>query len=189
FFLSDMWKVFKSDATLASRIPQLDNIRNLGNFTDLSITWESAVKPDALGDGYLIDPEWLDGFEYPMWLNVRDYARVASYPEYWGNQQRPAISISDRVVRNNGEVFIVMLSNAWPSQPVASKLWSAENDEPAFFDEYTPPKTTSGTGDMLEAYSPPSGIIPPGDYFIKYRVGPDVFGPFPIAIFDKYPWE
>ncbi|ODB92253.1 hypothetical protein A3194_07590 [Candidatus Thiodiazotropha endoloripes] len=189
FFLSDMWKILKSDATLASRIPQLDNIRNLGNFTDLSITWKSAVKPDAVGDGYLIDPEWLDGFEYPMWLNIRDYAHVASYPEYWGNQQRPSISISDRVVRKNGEVFVVMISNAWPSQPVSSKLWPAHNDEPSSFDQYTPAKTSSGTGDMLEAYSPPSGIIPPGDYFIKYKIGTDVFGPFPIAIFDSYPWE
>ncbi|MCG8487623.1 MAG: hypothetical protein MI756_09160 [Chromatiales bacterium] len=189
FFLSDMWKVFKSDSTLASRIPQLDEIRNLGNFTDLSVTWNSAVKPDAIGDGYLIDPEWLDGFEYPMWLNVRDYAHVASYPEYWSNQQRPAISISDRVVRKNGEVFVVMISNVWPNQPVSSKLWSASGNEPSFFDEYTPAKTTSGTGDMLEAYSPPSAIVPPGDYFIKYRIGPDVFGPFPIAIHDNYPWE
>ncbi|MCG8098242.1 MAG: hypothetical protein JAZ05_04035, partial [Candidatus Thiodiazotropha taylori] len=100
-----------------------------------------------------------------------------------------AVSTSGREGGNNGEVFIVMLSTVWHSQPVASKLWSAENDEPAFFFFFSPPKTTSGTGDMLEAYSPPSGIIPPGDYFIKYRVGPDVFGPFPIAIFDNYPWE
>ncbi len=189
FTLSDIWKAFKSDATLSARLPQLTRIRHLGDFTDMSITWESAVKPDDLGDGYVIDPDWLDGFEYPMWLNIRDYAKVASYPEYWGNQQRPSISISDRVVRSNGEIFIVMIANVWPDQAVSTKIWPVGGSEPSQFIEYSPVKTTSGTGDMLEAYSPSSGDKPAGDYFIKYRIGNDVFGPFPVTLSGTYPWE
>ncbi|MCU7924190.1 MAG: hypothetical protein KZQ88_15995 [Candidatus Thiodiazotropha sp. (ex Dulcina madagascariensis)] len=189
FVLSDMWKAFKTDATLSARIPQLTEIRNLGDFTDLSITWDSAVKPDAVGDGYAIDPDWLDGFEYPMWLNIRDYAKIASYPEYWGNQQRPSISISDRVVRANGEVFVVMITNVWPDQPVSTKTWVVGSAEPSTFAEYTPAKYTSGTGDLVEAYSPSSADKPAGDYLIKYKIGNDVFGPFPVAISGVYPGE
>jgi hypothetical protein len=189
FYLSDMWKCFKSDGLLATHIPPFKQIRDLGDFTDFSITWNSAVKADTTGDGYVIDPDWLDGFEYPMWLNIRDYAHIASYPEYWCNQQRPAISVSDRVVRKNGEVFVTMISNALPKQAVATKLWPADNKEPAVFDQYTPSKTTSGTGDMLEAYSPPSTILSEGDYLIKYKIGSDVFGPFPFTLYDSYPWE
>ncbi|MCU7935891.1 MAG: SGNH/GDSL hydrolase family protein [Candidatus Thiodiazotropha sp. (ex Dulcina madagascariensis)] len=187
FILSEMWKAFKTDTALRTQIPELTKIRYLGDFTDLSITWESAVKPDVVGDGYVIDPDWVDGFEYPMWLNVRDHSKIASYPEYWSNQQRPSISISDRVVRANGEAFAVMITNAWPDQPVSTKIWAVGSAEPSTFAVYTPAKYTSGTGDLIEAYIPSSADKPSGDYLIKYKIGNDVFGPFPVAISGAYP--
>ncbi|MCW4258146.1 MAG: hypothetical protein N0C84_16905 [Candidatus Thiodiazotropha taylori] len=184
FIMSRIWNEFQTNATIRAAIPAMQQLRNLGNFTNMDLTWDSAVKLDADGDGYDIDPDWLDGFEYPMWINVLGHTGLIQHAAYWGNEQRPSIEVNDQINRSIGQFFTVNMNGLWPGAEIQTKMWLAADPEPTTWNSNTPnPKYSSKTGTHL-------GIAQPGDpngnYLIKYKVGKDIFGPFPIALSGSY---
>lgn len=183
FIMSEVWKAFQTNSTIRTAIPELQELRNLGDFTDYDLTWESAVKADTDGDGYDIDPAWTDGFEYPMWLNVYGNTGLLEHAGSWGNQQRATWDVSPVVDRGLEKLFLVQASGLWPESEIQTKLWLATDAEPTTWNSEVPPRLTSKTGTHIASDRP---AMANGDYLIKYKVGNDVFGPFPIALSGSY---
>ncbi|MEW8189953.1 MAG: hypothetical protein AB2766_11670 [Candidatus Thiodiazotropha endolucinida] len=184
FIMSRIWNEFQTNATIRAAIPAMQQLRNLGNFTNMDLTWNSAVKLDAGGDGYDIDPGWLDGFEYPMWINVLGHTGLIQHAAYWGNEQRPSIEVNGQVNRSIGQFFTVTMNGLWPGAEIQTKMWLATDPEPTTWNSNTPnPKYSSNTGTHLGIDQP---SLASGDYLIKYKVGKDIFGPFPVALSGAY---
>ncbi|MEW8105064.1 MAG: hypothetical protein AB2801_08625 [Candidatus Thiodiazotropha endolucinida] len=184
FIMSRIWNEFQTNATIRAAIPAIQQLRNLGNFTNMDLTWNSAVKLDAGGDGYDIDPDWLDGFEYPMWINVLGHTGLIQHAAYWGNEQRPSIEVNGQVNRSIGQFFTVTMNGLWPGAEIQTKMWLATDPEPTTWNSNTPnPKYSSNTGTHLGIDQP---SLASGDYLIKYKVGKDIFGPFPVALSGAY---
>ncbi|MBT3042190.1 MAG: hypothetical protein KME67_04950 [Candidatus Thiodiazotropha sp. (ex Codakia orbicularis)] len=184
FIMSRIWNEFQTNATIRAAIPAMQQLRNLGNFTNMDLTWSSAVKLDAGGDGYDIDPDWLDGFEYPMWINVLGHTGLIQHAAYWGNEQRPSIEVNGQVNRSIGQFFTVTMNGLWPGAEIQTKMWLATDSEPTTWNSNTPePKYSSNTGTHLGIDQP---SLESGDYLIKYKVGKDIFGPFPVALSGGY---
>ncbi|MEW8228494.1 MAG: SGNH/GDSL hydrolase family protein, partial [Candidatus Thiodiazotropha endolucinida] len=184
FILSRIWNAFQTNATIRAAIPAIQQLRNLGDFTNMDLTWDSAVKLDAGGDGYDIDPDWLDGFEYPMWINVFGNTGLIPHAAYWGNQQRPSIEVNDQINRSIGQFFTVNMNGLWPGAEIQTKMWLATNPEPTTWNSNTPePKYSSNTGTHLGIDQP---SLASGDYLIKYKVGKDIFGPFSVTLSGAY---
>ncbi|MCG7931982.1 MAG: SGNH/GDSL hydrolase family protein [Candidatus Thiodiazotropha lotti] len=183
FLMSQVWTEFQNNATIRAAIPELQKLRVLGDFTDFDRLWNSATMADADLDGYEIDPDWTNGFDYPMWINVYGNTGLISHAAYWGNQQRPAIDVSDRVNRSIEQSFDVMMNGLWPGAEIFTKMWLDGDSEPTTWSADVPPKLSSKTGTHIGNDRP---TLPAGDYWIKYRVGDDVFGPFPIALSGAY---
>ncbi|MCG7932117.1 MAG: hypothetical protein N0E44_18965 [Candidatus Thiodiazotropha lotti] len=184
FIMSRIWSEFQTNATIRAAIPAMQQLRNLGDFTDMDLTWDSAVKLDAGGDGYEIDSDWLDGFEYPMWINVFGNTGLIEHAAYWGNQQRPSIEVNDQVNRSIGQFFTVIMNGLWPGAEIQTKMWLDTDPEPTTWNSNTPnPKLSSNTGTHLGIDQP---SLASGDYLIKYKVGRDIFGPFNVALSGAY---
>lgn len=183
FIMSEVWKEFQTNTILRTAIPELTELRNLGDFTDFDLTWDSAVKPDTGGDGYDIDPDWTDGQEYPMWVNVYGNTGLIEHAGSWGNEQRPSIDVTDRVNRSIDQIFAVHMTGLWPEAEIFTKMWLSTDSEPTSWSSDSPARLTSKTGAHVGLDRP---SLTSGDYWIKYKIGKDVFGPFPIALSGAY---
>jgi hypothetical protein len=181
--MSQVWTEFQNNATIRSAIPELQKLRVLGDFTNFDLVWNSATIPDADNDGYDIDPNWSGGFDYPMWINAYGNVGLIAHAAYWGNQQRGNWDVADRVNRSIGQAFEVMATGLWPEAEIFTKLWLDGDSEPATWNSDVPVRYTSKAGSHIANDRPSQAA---GNYWIKYKVGNDVFGPFPIAVSGVY---
>ncbi|MES9841238.1 MAG: hypothetical protein ABW134_11850 [Candidatus Thiodiazotropha endolucinida] len=185
FIMSEVWKEFQTNTTLRTAVTELTGLRNLGDFTDFDITWESAVMPDSGGDGYDIDPTWASGTntQYPMWINVYGNTGLIEHAGSWGNQQRPSIDVTPVVNRSIDQSFQVSMTGLWPGAEIFTKLWLSTDPEPTTWSSDVPARLTSKAGTHIGNDRP---TMASGSYWIKYKVGDDVFGPFPIEVSGAY---
>ncbi len=185
FIMSRIWEALQTDTGLREALPVLKQIRKLGDFTDFDRLWNSAIKLDAEGDGYVVDPDFLSGWEYPMWLNTLGDIHLIDNITFWANEQRPSIALNDVVRKSRDDLFLVMMSRLWPEREIATKLWLANNPEPASWNQDIPPVKVSSSGAHIGSVQ--NSTLPNGSWLLKYRVGRDVFGPFPIEVIGSYP--
>ncbi|MCU7872704.1 MAG: hypothetical protein KZQ91_08155 [Candidatus Thiodiazotropha sp. (ex Lucinoma borealis)] len=185
FIMSRVWKAFQTDATIRAATPELTKIRSLGDFTDFDLLWSSAIKLDAGGDGYDVDPDFLSGWEYPMWLNIYADTNIIYGIKYWANQQRPTIDVSEAVNKSNDDIFLTMMNDLWPELTIETKLWVEGGSEPSTWNSASPSQLTSSTGGHISAVQNIS--LTNGIWLIKYKIGDDVFGPFSVNVFGTYP--
>ena len=185
FIMSEVWKAFQTNTTLRTAVTELTELRSLGDFTDFNITWESATMPDSGGDGYDIDPTWASGTntQYPMWINVYGNTGLIEHAGSWGNQQRPSIDVTPVVNRSIDQSFQVSMTGLWPGAEIFTKLWLATDPEPTTWSSDVPARLTSKAGTHIGNDRP---TMASGSYWIKYKVGDDVFGPFPIEVSGAY---
>ncbi|MET0050996.1 MAG: hypothetical protein ABW095_07925 [Candidatus Thiodiazotropha sp.] len=185
FIMSRIWEALQTDSGLRDALPVLKQIRKLGDFTDFDRLWNSAIKLDAERDGYVVDPDFLSGWEYPMWLNVLGDTHLIDNISFWANEQRPAIALNDVVNKSRDDLFQVMMTRLWPAREIATKLWRASAAEPATWNQDVPPVKVSSSGAHIGSVQ--NSALPNGSWLIKYRVGRDVFGHFPIEVTGSYP--
>ncbi len=185
FIMSRIWEALQTDSGLRDALPVLKQIRKLGDFTDFDRLWSSAIKLDAERDGYVVDPDFLSGWEYPMWLNVLGDTHLIDNISFWANEQRPGIALNDVVNKSRDDLFQVMMTRLWPDREIATKLWRANAAEPATWSQDVPPVKVSSSGSHIGSVQ--NSALPNGSWLIKYRVGRDVFGPFPIEVTGDYP--
>jgi hypothetical protein len=182
FIMSRLWTAFQKNTTIREAVPELNRIRNLGNFTNFIRLWRSVLKVDAARDGYVVDPAFLSGFEYPMWMNIYGDTNLIYNIEYWANQQRPTIDITNHIEKSSGDLFLVTMSDLWPSLEIETKLWLDGDPEPALWSRDSPRQYTSTTGSYVNALQ--NLNLDNGIWKIKYKVGDDVFGPFSFEVSD-----
>ncbi|MET0065739.1 MAG: hypothetical protein ABW076_05290 [Candidatus Thiodiazotropha sp.] len=185
FIMSRVWEALQTDRELREALPVLKQIRRLGDFTDFDRLWHSAIKLDAERDGYEVDTDFLSGWEYPMWLNVLGDTHLIDNITFWANEQRPGIALNDVVNKSRDDLFQVMMTRLWPTREIATKLWRATASEPATWNQDVPPVKVSSSGAHIGSVQ--NSALPNGSWLIKYRVGRDVFGPFPIEVTGSYP--
>jgi hypothetical protein len=180
FIMSRFWTAFQKNIAIREAVPELNRIRNLGNFTNFVRLWRSVLKVDAARDGYVVDPAFLSGFEYPMWMNIYGDTNLIYNIEYWANQQRPTIDVTNSIVKSSGDLFLVTMNDLWPSLEIETKLWMDGDTEPAVWSRGTPRQFTSATGSYVNALQ--NLNLANGDWKIKYKVGDDVFGPLSFVV-------
>lgn len=181
FVLSKIWREFQTNATIRNAFPILQEIRNLGNFVDFDLLWSSLVKADSSQDGYEIDPDFVDGPEYPMWEGLFGHNDLIVNFAHWGNVRRPEIGYTEVINKALGDYFAIWVSNLWPNQEMKTKLWPSAGSEPASWSTFPEPRFTSSTGGYINITQNASDF-PAGLWFLKFNVGKDVFGPFPINV-------
>jgi lysophospholipase L1-like esterase len=182
FIMSRFWSAFQKNTTIREAVPELSKIRNLGDFTNFVRLWRSVLKVDAARDGYVVDPAFLSGFEYPMWMNIHGDTNLIYNIEYWANQQRPTIDVTNSIKKSSGDLFLVTMSDLWPSLEIETKLWMDGDTEPSVWRKGSPRQFTSTTGSYVNALQNLS--LANGNWKIKYKVGDDVFGPFSFVVSD-----
>jgi lysophospholipase L1-like esterase len=181
FIMSRVWKFFQTDTTVRAAIPVLNRIRNLGNFTDFIRLWRSVLKVDADRDGYVVDPGFLSGWEYPMWMNIYGHTNLIYNIEFWANQQRPTISVSGNIDKANGDLLMVMMNDLFPNREIETKLWLEGEQEPSTWTRSSPRLFTSPTGGYVSARQ--NVNLGNGTWYMKYKIASDVFGPFVVSVF------
>ncbi|MEW8292284.1 MAG: hypothetical protein AB2672_17345 [Candidatus Thiodiazotropha endolucinida] len=182
FIMSRVWNAFQRDATIRAAVPELGRIRVLGDFTNFELLWRSVLKVDSEGDGYVVDPAFLSGFEYPMWMNIYGDTNLIYFIEYWANQQRPTIDVTNSIDKSGNSMFLVMMNDLWPNLEIETKIWIEGDSEPSAWNRASPRQLTSSTGGHISSQQ--NVNLPIGNWKIKYKVGNDVFGPFDVAITD-----
>ncbi|MCU7840849.1 MAG: SGNH/GDSL hydrolase family protein [Candidatus Thiodiazotropha sp. (ex Troendleina suluensis)] len=184
FMMSNLWTAFQTNAALREAIPVLEDIRDVGDFTNFDLLWSSAVKLDAGGDGYDFDPAFTDGNEFMMQANIYDTTNLIQSFKYWANIQRPSITVTPVVNKSLDHIFAVSMQDLLPNTEIKTKLWSQTGSEPATWNSASPIANTSDTGAHigLEQNSSQSA----DDYYIKYLVGNDVFGPYSFTVSGTY---
>ncbi|MEW8026195.1 MAG: hypothetical protein AB2806_00445 [Candidatus Thiodiazotropha sp.] len=180
FIMSRVWNAFQRNATIRTAIPELNRIRILGDFTNFERLWRSVLKVDAGRDGYVVDQAFLSGFEYPMWMNIYGDTNLIYNIEYWANQQRPTIDVTDSIDKSGNDMFLVMMNDLWPNLEIETKLWIEGESEPSVWSKASPRQFTSLTGSHIGTLQ--NINLANGNWNIKYKVGNDVFGPFGIAV-------
>ncbi|MCG7985079.1 MAG: hypothetical protein JAY90_20305 [Candidatus Thiodiazotropha lotti] len=184
FIQSAVWGQLQTNSTIRNKITELQKIRDLGDFTEFDNVWNSAVKADADGDGYELKENWPDSiYQYPRWINIDGNTGLIAHAAYWGNQQRAAWDVSDRVNRDIDQSFDVIATGLWPKAEIQTRVWLDGDAEPTTWNADTPAKKTSAAGSHIGNDRPTWAA---GDYLIKYKVGNDIFGPFPIALSGAY---
>jgi hypothetical protein len=184
FILSRVWNEFQTNSTLRTSVPALTELRNLGDFTNMDLTWNSAVVLDSGGDGYDLDTNWPDNnYDYPRWINIFGNTGLIPHAKHWGNQQRPSIHVTPFVDRDIGKLFEVVMVGLWPDSEIKTRLWLQSDSEPTTWSSESPAILTSSTGTHVANDAP---SLASGDYWIKYQVGYDVFGPYPITLSGTY---
>ncbi|MEL0586601.1 MAG: hypothetical protein AAES65_17180 [Candidatus Thiodiazotropha sp. (ex. Lucinoma kazani)] len=181
FVLSKIWIEFQNNVAIRSAVPVLQNIRTIGSFVDFDRLWSSLVKPDSTQDGYVIDSDFLDGNEYPIWEGLFGHNDLIVNFTYWGNIRRPEVGYTEVVHKANGDLFSIWVSNLWPNQEMKTKLWPSTTSEPTSWSSFTEPRYTSSTGGYMNITKNVADF-PNGSWFLKFNVGNDVFGPFPIKV-------
>ncbi|MES9969388.1 MAG: hypothetical protein ABW092_05095 [Candidatus Thiodiazotropha sp.] len=180
FIVSRFWNAFQKNATIRAALPELTKIRDLGDFTNFIRLWRSVLKVDAGRDGYVVDPAFLSGFDYPMWMNIYGDTNLIYNIEYWANQQRPTIAVTNSVDNASGNMFLVSMNDLWPNLEIESKLWFEGDNEPSVWNKASPRRFTSLTGSHVSVLQNPN--LTNGNWNIKYKVGDDVFGPFSFTV-------
>ena len=186
---AEIWQGIKDNANIKSKIPELAKIRYLGDFTDPAVLWDHATLPDSDlgGDGYVIDYTFSAGDEWKRFASGWTQTNLIAASQYWGNKHKPFLSVSDRVLRSNGESFVIAGVNLAPGTEVKSKMWQVGSSEPSSFSAYSPTKYTTGAGTHHEVYQPSTADKPSGTWLFKLNVGEDVYGPFSVSISGAYP--
>lgn len=180
FIMSRFWTAFQKDARIREAVPRLNRIRHLGDFTNFIRLWRSVLKVDAARDGYMVDPAYLSGFDYPMWMNIYGDTNLIYNIEYWANRQRPTIDVTKGIDKSAGDLFLVTMSDLWPSLEIETKMWMDGDAEPSLWSRGSPRQFTSATGSYVNAMQ--NLNLANGDWKIKYKVGDDVFGPFGFVV-------
>ncbi|MES9945824.1 MAG: hypothetical protein ABW080_12775 [Candidatus Thiodiazotropha sp.] len=180
FILSRFWNAFQKNAAIRAAVPELTRIRDLGDFTNFIRLWRSVLKVDAGRDGYVVDPAFLSGFDYPMWMNIYGDTNLIYNIEYWANQQRPTIAITNSVDNASGNMLLVTMNDLWPNLEIETKLWFEGDSEPSVWTEASPRQFTSLTGSHVSVLQNPN--LANGNWNIKYKVADDVFGPFSFTV-------
>ncbi|MEW8505445.1 MAG: hypothetical protein AB2598_01970 [Candidatus Thiodiazotropha sp.] len=181
FVISKIWLEFQSNNAIRSAVPILQNIRNIGNFVDFDLLWSSLVKPDAAQDGYEIDPDFMDGPEYPVWDGLFGHNDLIVNFAHWGNVRRPEFGYTEVIHKALGDYFFMWVSNLWPKQEMRTKLWPSNDAEPTTWSSFPVPRFTSATGGYINITRNASDF-PEGVWLLKFNVGNDVFGPLPINV-------
>jgi lysophospholipase L1-like esterase len=181
FVLSKIWLEFQMNSEIRTAIPILENIRNIGEFVNFDQLWSSLVKPDSAQDGYEIDPDFLDGPEYPVWEGLFGHNDIIINFAHWGNVRRPEIGYTEVINQAVGEYFTIWISNLWPNQEVKTKLWQSIGSEPTTWSSFPEPRFTSSTGGYINITQNTSDF-PAGLWYLKINVGKDVFGPLTIKV-------
>jgi hypothetical protein len=181
FIVSKIWREFQSNAVIRNAIPILQNIRSIGDFVNFDLLWSSLVKPDSAQDGYEIDPDFVDGPEYPLWEGLFGHNDLIVNFVHWSNVKRPEIGYTEVIHKALGDYFTIWISNLWPNQEVKTKLWQSTGDEPSTWSSFLQPRFTSSTGGFVNITLNASAF-PVGLWYLKINVGKDVFGPLPISV-------
>jgi lysophospholipase L1-like esterase len=181
FIVSKIWLEFQTNTVIRNAIPILQNIRRIGDFVNFDLLWSSVVKPDSAQDGYEIDPDFLDGFDYPQWEGLFGHNDLIVNFAHWGNVRRPEMGYTDVIEKAQGDYFTIWISNLWPNQEVKTKLWPSSGSEPTIWLGFPEPRFTSTTGGYINITQNASDF-PAGLWYLKINVGKDVFGPLPIKV-------
>jgi hypothetical protein len=181
FVLSKIWQEFQSNTSIRNAVPILQEIRTIGSFVDFDLLWSSLVRQDASQDGYEIDPDFVDGPEYPVWEGLFGHNDLIVNFAHWGNVRRPEVGYTQVITKASGEYFSLWVSNLWPNQEMKTKLWPSSGPEPATWSGFPVPGFTSSTGGFLNV-TQNAADFPAGLWLLKFNVGNDVFGPFPIDV-------
>ncbi|MCG7945866.1 MAG: SGNH/GDSL hydrolase family protein [Candidatus Thiodiazotropha taylori] len=185
FLASNLWNAFQDNSGLRDAVPILKEIRDVGDFTNFDLVWESATIPDSVGDGYDFDASFLDGNEYMMQANIYDNVNLIQSFRYWCNIQRPSIDVTNTVNKSTDDIFLVSMSDLLPDTEIKTKLWAQSGSEPSSWNSASPIALTSDTGEHISAEQNTSRSN--DDYYIKYLVKNDVFGPYAFTVSGTFP--
>ena len=182
FLASDVWNAFQTNATIREAVPILQEIRDVGDFTDFTLLWSSAVKLDSYNDGYDLDIDFLDGNEYMMQANIYDTSNLFQSFTYWSNIQRPTITVTPVINKSIDGIFVVSMADLLPNADIRTKLWAQTDPEPATWNSASPAEAgiTSPSGGHVGIEQNTTRTN--DDYYIKYQIQNDVFGPFPFTV-------
>ena len=175
------WEVFQKDSTLRESIPTLQKIKDMGTSTFDEI-WSSAVALDPAGDGYVLDPKYLDGIDYPEFLYGLSNYNLAAKFATWGNNHSPAIYVTPSVNKSVNELLAVTMQNAPPGVQVRAKVWKTTAPEPALFGPGPTPLFISDSGSFLSATPDLTDLLDTGSWHVKYSLDGNVYGPFQFNI-------
>jgi hypothetical protein len=181
YILSRLYEEFRTNSSIQTDIPEVANINYIGDFTDFDLLWSSVVKLDAGGDGYVFDPDFLSGREYVLYANILNHNDLIKNFTYWANEMRPGIAVKPTVNRSSNDVFVVKMDDLWPDQDIYTKVWLQSDSEPS---SWATSETTSSSGGHIG--SDLNLTLASGSYYIKYKIGNDVFGPFEVVISGAY---
>ena len=176
-------KFFLYDTSIRAQYPGLEAGIRAPGYIDIEDVWASAMEPS--GDRWIMNAtNWyqaLNENEFPHFVtsyggsNIGEAAaRMAS----WANHQRASFLFPGTVNVANNTLLTGSITGLFPNVTVESKFWRQAGVEPATWTPELDDTGAEGTFSFTALISQADR----DDWYLKFKVGPDVIGRVPITI-------
>jgi hypothetical protein len=150
--------------------------------------WNSVLIGDGSG-GYKFDHTFADGPDAKQWPDEITTQELVRGIAYWGNEQRPQVNHTKYINLSASEVFQMTIDGLWPYNEIQTKLWKSGTSEPTTWSSFPVRRYINIDGGYANV-TPASTVavsFTAGTYWLKFKVGNDSFGRFPIYVSGSAP--